>query len=738
MSVPPPSGGGFSLFPNTSSSPRPPSRNQPTRPRAATPQGRPSVSTEATPPRAGRQTSVRRTSSVREGKQRQQTTSNNPWQHALDARNHPQQHEQQQYEQQQYEQQQYEQQQYEQYQYEQQQHHQQQQQQQQPQQPQLTLDTRVPGQVPAEVFSADTAVTDASHRMIDVPPRCETALSEAQTLVRSPSTRSRSSIRKPPLTYVPGGSSGGNNAYAYGGPSALNLSAAEQQQQQQQQAAAIRSMFPQYNPELPLDRQEYYPMQANPVHLPQSAISRPMYSPRSVDGQRSPGMPVVSPGPPTGSSSQWPGHGPAGSTRNGVSGGRSYEPPSIPDVSTTEELRSLWKVANGWKASSLEGRLFCLKMTSERDAPIYTLTSASSQPFYSLRVDPTSASAYVSLSRYDPNKPFKGPKPSSITSVDTARAGNTPSPSPSTSSPSKAELKEQKHDAKYWQEVLGTQLEEASRKQPPNDGLVAQLWPAAAARLAADRANDAATVALAEHECARLVWDADSGNHFLVHPALAMPFCVTVERNAAFSRTEYTLEHLESPVHLGRLTRDGTGAGWLEVDTSIAAKVDAVYLVDVVVAALVLVAHADTLFTQVEVFEPPPVFGGPDGSLSPSKRDRRSSKGSRTSRLSRASKRDSRREERERQKEIAVAEKNKKPAKSRLEQFEMDLESQASELGKSIDKTREKDKVPGLARGVIAVLTITFKCIIWCFTIVFKALTAMIGGLARCLGSDKF
>ncbi|KAK0730404.1 hypothetical protein B0H67DRAFT_31571 [Lasiosphaeris hirsuta] len=710
MSAPPPSGGGFSLFPNTSSSPRPPSRNQPTRPRAATPQGRPSFSTEATPPRAGRQTSVRRTSSVREGKQRQQTTSNNPWQHALDARNNTQQHDQQQ-----------------------------QQQQQQPHHPQLTLDTRVPGQVPAEIFSTDTAITDASHRVIDVPPRCETALSEAQTLVRSPSTRSRGSIRKPPLTYVPGGSGGGNNnAYAYGGPSALNPSAAEQQQQQQ--AAAIRSMFPQYNPELPLDRQEYYPMQASPVHLPQSAISRPMYSPRSVERPHSPGVPVASPGPPTGSSSQWPGHGPAGSTRNGVSGGRSYEPPSIPDVSTTEELRSLWKVANGWKASSLEGRIFCLKMTSERDAPIYTLMSASSQPFYSLRVDPTSASAYVSLSRYDPNKPFKGPKPSSITSVDTARAGNSPSPSPSTSSPSKAELKEQRHDAKYWQEVLGTQLEEASRKQPPNDGLVAQLWPAAAARLAADRANDATTVALAEHECARLVWDADSGNHFLVHPALAMPFCVTVERNAAFSRTEYTLEHLESPVHLGRLTRDGTGAGWLEVDTSIAAKVDAVYLVDVVVAALVLVAHSDTLFTQVEVFEPPPVLGGADGSLSPSKRDRRSSKGSRTSRLSRASKRDSRREERDRQKEVAVAEKNKKPAKSRLEQFEMDLESQASELGKSIDKTREKekDKVPGLARGVIAVLTITFKCIIWCFTIAFKTLTAMIGGLARCLGSDKF
>ena len=542
------------------------------------------------------------------------------------------------------------------------------------------LDTTVGARAPVEQFTAIS--------LADVPPRCETALSEAKTLVRSPSV---SSIAKPPLAHVPATSSNSH----HGNSSAPTAS-----------EPAIRSIFPTYNPEIPLERQEYYPTQASPRHIPQSAISRPMYSPRSIDGPlRSPGMPLQSPA---------------------LTGGgrpRNYEPPVIPAVSTTEELRSLWKVSNGWKASILEGRIFCLKVTSQPDAPVYTLSSASAQPFYSLRVDPTSVSAWVSLSRYDPNKPFKGPKP-----LD-CRSGSTPSPSPRASSSSKAELKDLKHDAKNWQEVLGTQLEEASRRQPPNDGLIAQLWPSAASRLVADRANDATTVALAEHECARLVWDADSGNHFLVHPALAVPFCVTIERNPTYNRTEYTLEHLESPVHLARLTRDGTGAGWLEIDTAIAAKIDAVYIVDVAAAALMLVAHADDGFTQVELFEPPPVFGGPDGSLAPSKR---SSRGSRSSRISRASRRESRREEKQRRKELQQSKKKGKDLpKSRLEQFEIDIESQTSDLKKS--GSSDKEKVPGVARGLIALITIFFKCIIWCFTLVFKALT----GLVKCLGSDK-
>lgn len=172
---------------------------------------------------------------------------------------------------------------------------------------------------------------------------------------------------------------------------------------------------------------------------------------------------------------------------------------------------------------------------------------------------------------------------------------------------------------------------------------------------------------------------------------------------------------------MGKLTRDGTGQGWLEIDTAIASKVDAVYLVDVVVTALMLVAHADEQFKEVEVFEPPPVFGGPDGSLTPSKRGRRDSRGSRMSR----------KEEKERKKEEKERQRESKRGKSRMEQFEMDIESQTSDLKKGSGS--DKEKVPGLARGIIALLTVTFKCIIWCLSLVFRALR----GLVKCLSSDK-
>ncbi|KAK3996913.1 hypothetical protein QBC44DRAFT_355212 [Cladorrhinum sp. PSN332] len=681
MSAPPPAAsGGFSLFPNTSTTPRPPSRSQENRPRAATPQeGQSSSTTRTTPPRVGRHASVRREQSVRDGRRRD-VVSNNPWQHALDAE---------------YQQQ----------------------------------ESMASAAGPSTTAPADPVVeTTYAQPVTDVPQRCETAFSEAQTLVRSSSQRSRSSIAKPPVAYHPSSSNGGEGSSSYSS---------------EQRHAPLRSIFPTYNPEIPLDRQEYYPTQASPTHIPHAAISRPLYSPRSIattvqpNDSRSPppgNAAVLSPAPTAASASRWP-----------APGQRHYEPAIIPPVSTTEELRNLWKVTNGWKASALEGRNFCLKMSCSPDAPIYTLSSAQQQPFYTLRVDPTSASALVSLSRYDPNKPFKS-QTSSPSQTPNGSASSSPTPGahhhhhhpPSASQSLRHSVRASKsdrdlrHDAKHWLEVLSTQLEPAVRKQPPNDGLVACLWPAAAARLVADRANDAATVALAQQECARLVWDADSSNHFLVHPALAVPFCVTVERNPAYSRTEYTLEHLESPVHLAKLTRDGTGAGWLEVDTSIAAKIDAVYLVDVVVSALILVAHSDEGFIGcAEVFEPPPVlFGGPNGSVISG--DRRSSRDSRRAMGSRASRRE---EKKELKRERTAAKKNGKK-KKQMEQFEMDLESQdgSGEYAMAKAKVKEKkDKLPFVLRAVVGLITVTFKCFVWCVTLIFKA----IRGMFRCCGLGK-
>lgn len=545
--------------------------------------------------------------------------------------------------------------------------------------------TNSPAAEPIIQRPAPVAVIDAS------PARGRTASFETPAPIREAGAPARSSIAKLPLH----DDHEGTNADA--------------------DAAPLRSIFPEYNPNVPLAQQSYYPTQTSPTHIPPETISRRLYSPTS---ETYPSVPTnTNNNNTTNTATQQQAQSPPSVRSPPSTTARRWPPPRTqdanptapPEPSTTEQLRDYWKVANGWKAPGSEGRVYTFHVSCERDAPIYTLASRNQQPFYRMKLDPTSASAYVSLSRFDPTKPYKPPVPPKDSG--SSHSGSSDNISTTTISPGK------ETSAKGWQEVLSTTLEETNRHHAPNDGLVALLFPSAAARMALNSQHtNAGTYAAAERECARLVWDDDSGSHFLVHPALAMPFCVTIERNPTWSRTEYTLEHIESPQHLARLTRDGTGTGWLEVDTGIAAKIDAVYLVDVAVAALVLIAHGDGEFSRVEVFEPPPSIGSGRNSRQ---------EGGRASRLSRLSSR------------IGTGEskKKEKAGKSRLEEFELDLESQVSDLKKH--SSREREGMPGCARALISVLKVAFKCFVWCATVAFKALAGLISLLARCVGVKK-
>ncbi|KAJ3471797.1 hypothetical protein MRS44_001896 [Fusarium solani] len=424
-----------------------------------------------------------------------------------------------------------------------------------------------------------------------------------------------------------------------------------------------------------------------PAPMPRAVLSRQTYyeTPSDFNSPNGPvRSPIVSPSSIQSIKSAWP-----------RPQRLQQEPPLVPTISSTEQLKNLWKVANGWQASASEGRVYCLKLSQEKDAPVYNLSSAS-QPFYNLRLDPTSASAYVTLTRHDPNKPYKGPKPDTSSSASSIIR-------PSSSSTSSPKIT----DGKHWQEALNTTLEEESRKHPPNDGLVALLMPTPATKVAIERSADPTTVMMAERECARLVWDDDSCNHFLVHPALAAPFCVTIERSPAWSRVEYTLEHHESPQHLAKLTRDGTGGGWLEVDTGIASKIESYYIIDVAVAALMLVAAADEKNTPaVEAFEPPPPL-----ILTP-KQERR---------LSKMSKREERKQREEKK-------------RRKMESFEIDVESQDESLGKGKSKEFE-DKLPFPIRVVVKIIKGLFACFIWVLTLGFKCFGGVFKGMYKCVGS---
>lgn len=511
---------------------------------------------------------------------------------------------------------------------------------------------------------------------VTLPPRIDTNVAvQASVPPAVAQNQARNSIAKPPLTDI-------------------DTSQPEQ---------PLRSIFPTYNPDVPLHQQNYAPAQIGPARIPPRAIvSRQSYrhreTPEDAEVTQSP---MGSPRGGYDEPSQYP--------HNRQPRAVPSEPPPAPKTSTTEQLKTFWKSANGWRAASSEGGVYCLKLSQDKDAPVYTLSSAT-EPFYNVRLDPTSASAYVTVMRHDPNKPYKEPKPDGATSSASSSSGALSPRGKIT-------------DGKHWHEAMSTVLEEESRRHPPQDGLVSLLMPSAATKMATQKANDAHAVALAEMECARLVWDDDSRSHFLVHPALATPFCVTIDRCPAWSRVEYTLEHHESPRHLAKLTRDGSGGGWLEIDTTLAGHIEAFYVIDVAVTALLLVANIDEKNlpqgTAAAAFEPPPqpatILQPPPSLMTAADKA--------MNRFSMHTK--------------GKKSKSSKSSKSPMHAFEVDVESQdGGSLGKHGKKVKEGiDKLPFALRVPLKIAKGMFKAFIWVLTVAFKCLRVMFTPCYRLVGS---
>ncbi|KAL3422136.1 hypothetical protein PVAG01_06292 [Phlyctema vagabunda] len=469
-------------------------------------------------------------------------------------------------------------------------------------------------------------------------PRSHTSFSEAPTLYRSNSNSSNDSATRNKISNITS----------------------------QREEPILRSIFPRYNPDVPLEYQNYYPTQTSPTHIPRTVISKRPYSPslddRSPNAIQSPMAVGLSPG-------RFP-------------QGIQDIAPAAREASSNDELKELWKVVNGWRVSASEGRSFTLKMTSSVDEPVYRLSS-STQTFYTIKVVPTSTSAQMTMTRSDPNR-HSSSRASTISRI----AG---------SSKSEATM-----------EVMSTTIEEYARRLPPNDGLVALLYPRAAANMAIDlaskagRADDLSILAAAERECGRLVWDEDSQKYYLVHPALNTPFVVSIKSSPAWSRAEYTLEHPELPHNLVRLVRDGTGDGMLEIDTAVAARIDCFYIVDVAICTILLVANAEEKTRNFERFDAPPSLPPTSPKTKTRTKDKDRNKG------------------------------NKKSPK--IEEFELDLESQSQD---SLKAAKDKVKLPRSSSFLLRVLWSLFRCIVWVLTMTVKALAACIIGLSKCLTSKR-
>lgn len=137
----------------------------------------------------------------------------------------------------------------------------------------------------------------------------------------------------------------------------------------------------------------------------------------------------------------------------------------------------------------------------------------------------------------------------------------------------------------------------------------------------------------------------------------------------------------------------------MEISTAVAAQINSFYIVDVAVCAVLLVAIEEEKKVHVEMFDAPPT-------VTTAAKDRA----------------------RKTKSMISVAQVKdvfiKKAVK--VEEMEIDLESQDSLKGK-------KENLPKSARGVIGILFMLLRLMVWVLTLVVNVLAKVIIGFSTCM-----
>ncbi|KAI9789876.1 MAG: hypothetical protein M1833_002142, partial [Piccolia ochrophora] len=354
-------------------------------------------------------------------------------------------------------------------------------------------------------------------------------------------------------------------------------------------AAPIQSIFPRYDPSVPLTHQNYRPTQASPTHIPRGIISKDPYSP-SLYSPQSPHHP--------------------GSPGRGYMSGPATAPSSIttfpsgvlsaagPRFSSREELAELWEAANG-QGKEETGRTFTLKMTREGTvdslSSTFTPTPSESfsfgptkdQPFFDLQAlkanDFDAEFSEINIRRHDPRKGTVVP-------------------------------------------VLALNLEPPSRRNAPGDGLVTLIYPKLAAMMALDDARSSSVAspdpttssppstspvhdqdtirnaAAVSKECCKLLFDHDSQRYYLHHPGLSATephrFNIVIDNTASASTSSCGFDvptarstiRLVDPSSTTTLVALEFGTATLVIDTVATSRIPSLYIVDVAVAAVLTVA----------------------------------------------------------------------------------------------------------------------------------------------------
>ncbi|MCJ1476025.1 hypothetical protein MMC13_004689 [Lambiella insularis] len=333
----------------------------------------------------------------------------------------------------------------------------------------------------------------------------------------------------------------------------------------------MRSMFPRYNPIVPLARQNYAPTtepamgsaawQAGPS-------DQQAQSPTSYSSPESPLIPARS---------NW------SNTRLG-SGGMKRSPLRVsetppPNLSTPEELLDMWSIANG--QGSLEAAeiytlgLLCDDLVPEQESLSFTSTA---RTMYNLHA----TSSALTITRTHPMTP------SPPTTITTTTIFTPTSTSPLTASifPKLAEI------------MAIEQATSIAQSHHLDDHDASDL------RAEALRRTRAA-------EAANLLWDSDSARYYLIHPTLndGEPTTFPFDIDAALSNIRLLASNTPgAPVLLSLSLETNT----LIIHTQAITAPDALYVLDTLLAAtltLLLHLHRTTVSAPLPIIpSPAPTF----------------------------------------------------------------------------------------------------------------------------------
>ena len=369
-------------------------------------------------------------------------------------------------------------------------------------------------------------------------------------------------------------------------------------------AAPIRSIFPRYNPAIPLSQQNYRPTQLSPKHIAPAHISKEAYSPSLYSTAGSPSQ--ASPGrvgclsAPSAITSF-----PAGVLSN-----------HRPQYSNPEELADLWEAANG-QVTKETGKTFALRMS--RSGFVSDIQTNLTTDLWRHREGPVHHESGATVPTIGESFTFGASKERPFYDFQTLR--------PNEFDPEFSECHIRRRDPRKGTiiPIMTFTFEPASRRDSPQDGLVTNFYPKIAAMMALDGARlqqqqqqqsqpggpdpdgvmsttteerrDEEAVRRAEKkEGCKLFWDHDSRRYYLLHPGLSKNgegerFVIVCDKGVGFNvaGARGTIRLIDPHSH-ETLVGLEFGTATLLVDTRATAKIPSFYMVDISISAVIAVA----------------------------------------------------------------------------------------------------------------------------------------------------